>query len=511
MLPRTTLHGACGKTISRRQPHLLCKSTQTAVPPTLPAIIDTRPKVSFVGLGCAKNLVDGEVMLGDLQRSGFQIVTEHEDADAIVINTCAFIEDAKSESLEAIMDASNLNDDGKKRKLIITGCLAQRYSNQLAADLPEADLVVGFENYGTLAASLQAKMGLPVTATAATATPSGSGSSADGVLVADPARVQVGSATVPFRPEWDRVRLTPPHTAYLRVAEGCNHACTFCAIPGFRGKFRSKPWQALLDEAKHLVESGVREINLIAEDTNQYGQDRRDGRDLALLMRELGKLEGLHWMRILYAYPSYFTDELIDEIATNPKVAKYIDIPLQHINNLVLLSMNRPPQDHTQKLLFKLRERIPDLVLRTTFISGFPGETAAQHAELVTFAKTFKFERMGCFAYSEEDGTPAATFPDQVPQKLRERRRDELNGLQQRTGETFAASLVGREVDVLIDGYNEDGLLIGRTQWDAPDVDPLVFLTEPMNSTVPPMEVGQVRRCVIDGNSLFDLEAHPIS
>jgi ribosomal protein S12 methylthiotransferase len=190
------------------------------------------------------------------------------------------------------------------------------------------------------------------------------------------ARVQVGAATVPFRPEWDRYRLTPKHTAYLRVAEGCNHACTFCAIPGFRGKFRSKPWAALLEEAKYLVESGVVELNLIAEDTNQYGQDRRDGKGLAQLMHELGKLEGLRWMRILYAYPSYFTDDLIDEIATNPKVCKYIDIPLQHISNMVLLGMNRPAKDHTTKLLDKLRARIPDLALRTTFICGFPGEAS---------------------------------------------------------------------------------------------------------------------------------------
>jgi len=436
-------------------------------------------------------------LLGDLNRAGFEIVQEHEDADAIIVNTCTFVEDAKSESLEAIMDAANLNEDGKKRKIIITGCMAQRYSEQLASDLPEADLVVGFQNYGNLASSLRTTMGLSTEVSP--------------TEFSKTSRVQVGDATVPFRPEWDRFRLTPAHTAYLRVAEGCNHACTFCAIPGFRGKFRSKPWQALLDEARHLVESGVVELNLIAEDTNQYGMDRRDGKGLAELMRELGKLEGLRWMRILYAYPSYFTEELVEEIATNPKVCKYIDMPLQHISNLTLLSMNRPPQDHTTKLLARLRERIPGLVLRTTFISGFPGETDEQHRELVNFCKDFKFERMGCFAFSEEDGTPAAEFPGQVPQNIRERRRDELVSLQQRIGEEFAESLVGREVDVIVDGYNDDGWLIGRTQWDAPDVDPIVFLSDPTEPGVPPLEVGQIRRCVIDGNSLFDLEAHPIA
>lgn len=438
-------------------------------------------------------------MLGDLHRAGFEVTQEHEDADAVIINTCAFVEDAKSESLEAIMAAAGLNEDGKKRKIIVTGCLAQRYGGQLAQDLPEADLVVGFQNYGGLADSLSSTMGMATAGLAA---------AADKNTVN---RVQVGEATVPFRPEWDRVRLTPPHTAYLRVAEGCNHACTFCAIPGFRGKFRSKPWQALLDEASHLVASGVKELNLIAEDTNQYGMDRRDGKGLAELLRELGKLEGLHWMRILYAYPSYFTDELVQEIATNPKVCKYIDMPLQHISNLTLLAMNRPPRDHTVALIKKLRDNIPDLALRTTFISGFPGETDAQHRELVDFVKAHPFERMGCFAYSEEDGTPAVDLPEQVPTKIRQRRRDELISLQQRVGEGFAEQLVGREVEVLVDGFNDDGFMIGRTQWDAPDVDPLVFLSEPTDPAIPALEAGQVRRCVITGNSLFDLEAVPVA
>lgn len=453
-------------------------------------------KVSMVSLGCPKNTVDGEVLLGDLYRSGFQVVEDHEDADAIIVNTCGFVEDAKTESLEAIMAAAALNEDGKQRKVIVTGCLAQRYSDQLAKDLPEADLVMGFESYGNLSNALRQTLGLGQV-------------SSDEYL--QRSRVQVGEATVSFRPEWDRYRLTPKHTAYLRVAEGCNHSCTFCAIPGFRGKFRSKPWTALLDEARTLVESGVVELNLIAEDTNQYGMDRKDGKGLAQLLRELGQLEGLKWMRILYAYPSYFTEELVEEIATNPKVCKYIDMPLQHISNMTLLGMNRPAQDHTMKLLARLREKIPDLALRTTFISGFPAESDDNHKELVKFVRDFKFERMGCFAYSEEDGTPAAEYPDQIPPKIRERRRDEITSLQQRIGEKYAERLVGREVDVLVDGFNDDGQLIGRTQWDAPDVDPVVFLSESTSTGVPILEVGQIRRCMIDGNSLFDLEAHPIS
>ncbi|KAK9906450.1 hypothetical protein WJX75_002013 [Coccomyxa subellipsoidea] len=283
-----------------------------------------------------------------------------------------------------------------------------------------------------------------------------------------------------------------------------------CLSQEAAGKFRSKPWQHVLDEARHLVDSGVKELNLIAEDTNQYGMDRKDGNSLAELMAELGKLEGLHWMRILYAYPSYFSEALIDEIACNPKVCKYIDIPLQHISNMTLLGMNRPPQHHTVSLLHKLRERIPDLALRTTFIAGFPGETEEQHQELLQFCRDFKFERMGAFAYSEEDGTPAAAFMEQVPEDTRQARRDALISQQQDISQTFAQSLVGREVDVLVEGYNEDDTLVGRTMWDAPDVDPMVFLTPATDKRIPAFEAGQMRRCLITGTSLFDLEAQPI-
>lgn len=460
------------------------------------ADIVTPKKVSMVSLGCPKNTVDGEVMLGDLFRSGFEIVDDHEDADAIVVNTCSFVEEAKTESLEAIMQAAQLKADGKAQRVIVTGCLAQRYSEDLAEQLPEADMVMGFQNYSSLPRHLRGMLGLSP--------------ELDPDTYSQQSRTQVGEATVSFRPEYDRHRLTPRHTAYLRVAEGCNHACTFCAIPGFRGKFRSKPWQQLLDEAKYLVESGVKELNLIAEDTNQYGQDRKDGKGLAQLMHALGKLDGLQWMRILYAYPSYFTEDLIDEIATNPKVCKYIDIPLQHINNMTLLSMNRPPQEHTVRLLQKLRQRIPDLVLRTTFISGFPGETEEGHQELVEFCKAFPFQRMGAFTYSEEDGTPAAEYQDQVPQDVREARRDELVSLQQDVGQDFAESLIGCQIPVLVDSITDDGQFLGRTQWDAPDVDPMVFLSEPESNELQALAVGQMRLCEVDGTLLFDIEAHPV-
>jgi ribosomal protein S12 methylthiotransferase len=280
-----------------------------------------------------------------------------------------------------------------------------------------------------------------------------------------------------------------------------------------RGKFRSKPWDAVVAEAAALVADGALELCLVAEDTNQYGMDNpSDGRGLADLLRELAKLDGLRWIRLLYCYPSYFSEALIDEIASNPKVCKYIDIPLQHVHNLTLLAMARPPRAHADTLLTKLRERIPGLALRTTFICGFPGETDAAHRELVDYCASFRFERAGAFAYSAEDGTPAATLPDQVDEPTRAARRDELIALQQEVGAAFAERLVGTEVDVLIDGYDEDGSLIGRTQWDAPDVDPVVFVADPdPGSGVPPAVPGTMVRCLVTAASLFDLEATPVA
>ncbi|KAL6784183.1 hypothetical protein ACKKBG_A05135 [Auxenochlorella protothecoides x Auxenochlorella symbiontica] len=460
---------------------------------TSPPLETSKPRVSLVSLGCPKNTVDSEVMLGNLERSGFSVVDDHESADAIVINTCAFVEDAKAESLDAIMEATQLKaEGGAVQRVVVTGCLAQRYADDLAAQLPEVDLVVGFERYADLAQNLHDVLGEAAGATQTA--------------------VQVGSPTFsPFPEETQRHRLTPRHTAYLRVAEGCNHACTFCAIPGFRGRFRSKPPGLILEEARALVAGGALELNLIAEDTNQYGQDRRGGTGLAGLLANLAEIPGLRWIRILYAYPSYFTEDLIQEIATNPKVCKYIDIPLQHINNLVLLSMNRPPADHTLRLLGTLRDRIPDLALRTTFISGFPGESKGAHEELAEFSDSFGFQRGGAFAYSEEDGTPAAGFPEQIPQEVREERRDELMSIQQRNSIAFAESLVGKEIDVLVDGIGEGGELLGRTQWDAPEVDGQVYLLTPLDPGVAPAEVGQMRRCRVVSSCIMDIEAEPIA
>jgi len=312
--------------------------------------------------------------------------------------------------------------------------------------------------------------------------------------------VEVGKATVPFRPEWGRRRLAPRHTAYMRVAEGCDHACSFCAIPSFRGKFRSKPWDQVVEEARLLAAKGAVELNLIAEDTNQYGIDfKEDNRRLSDLLYELADIEGIQWIRLLYCYPSYFTDELIDAIANIDKVVKYIDIPLQHISDPVLKRMNRPGAKHTKRLLNRLRDRIPEVEFRSTFITGFPGETQRDHEELVNFVKDFRFHRGGFFTYSEEDGTPAAVLDRQIPEEIKTARRDELTSIQQDIQAEFAEEKIGKVIDVLVDRI-EDGRAVGRARFDAPEIDCIVHLLQ----DIPP---GLVVKARVVESDLFDLLA----
>lgn len=457
-----------------------------------PAEADTRYRAALVALGCPKNTVDAEVMLGDLQRHGLKIVAAPEDADIVIVNTCAFVEDAKRESIAAIVDAARLKEDRAQpaRGLFVTGCMAQRYAEELAEELPEVDAVVGFESYAEIPAKVREVL-----------LASEDGDDAGGLAQS----VLVGSASVPFRSEDDRWQLTPAHTAYLRVAEGCDHECTFCAIPGFRGDFRSKPYDSTLAEATRLVENGVRELNLIAEDTNQFGSDwgRADPRRLPQLLRDLAALDGLEWIRLLYCYPSYFSDELVDEIATNDKVVKYIDIPLQHLSPTVLQRMRRPGAAATEALLARLRAKVPSLVLRSTFICGFPGETEQEHRQLVESAARLGFERGGAFAYSAEEGTPAAEMEAQIEEETKQQRKDEMVAGFQRRSELWAERMVGREVDVMVDRM--DGAdAIARTQWDALDIDGGVRVPGVM--AIPGMLL-RVRIVAADG---MDLIADPV-
>eukprot|EP00188_Purpureofilum_apyrenoidigerum_P002180 Plantae.Rhodophyta-Purpureofilum_apyrenoidigerum.ctg23225.p1 GENE.Plantae.Rhodophyta-Purpureofilum_apyrenoidigerum.ctg23225~~Plantae.Rhodophyta-Purpureofilum_apyrenoidigerum.ctg23225.p1 ORF type:complete len:506 (+),score=102.55 Plantae.Rhodophyta-Purpureofilum_apyrenoidigerum.ctg23225:35-1519(+) len=447
--------GSTGLLVERRRPGARSCERRRVVQ----AVIESsaRPiSVSLVALGCPKNTVDAEVMLGDLESQGIVIEDDSADADVIIVNTCGFIEDSKRESIGAILEAASLKETTAKG-VVVTGCLAQRYASELAAELPEVDAVVGFENYKLLADRVR-KIARPGE---------------------EPmSRVEVGKATVPFRPEWGRRRLAPKHSAYIRVAEGCDHTCTFCAIPSFRGKFRSKPWDQVVDEAHRLAKQGVVELNLIAEDTNQYGSDfESDPRRLSDLLRELATIEGIQWIRLLYCYPSYFTDDLIDAIAEVDKVVKYIDIPLQHISDQVLRRMQRPSRKHTLALLNRLRERIPELQLRSTFITGFPGETNEDHEQLVNFVREFKFHRGGFFTYSEEDNTPAADLDEQIDEEVKVARRDELVSLQQDIQTEFAHQQIGRVINVLVDRV-ENGHAIGRAAFDAPEIDCVVHLLQ---------------------------------
>lgn len=454
------------------------------------------PSVSLVSLGCPKNITDAEVMLGDLASQGVSVNPSDVPSDVVIINTCGFVEDAKRESLEAVLSAAREKSAGNTKAVIVTGCLAQRYADTLAKELPEVDAVVGFEHYDELASRVKnlADRGSVLT-------------TAGELHDKKSARVRVGTADVPFRPEHERFRLGPKHTVYVRLAEGCSHACTFCAIPGqFRGAFRSKPWSALTTEINHLASKGAQELVLIAEDTNQYGMDFGDSdpRRLSDLLNHVStNVPNVRWIRLLYCYPSYFTDDLIDAIANLDVVCKYVDIPLQHISDRVLKRMNRPGRKHTEALLQKLRDRIPNLALRTSFITGFPGETEEEHQELVEFIKASRFNHAGFFTYSEEEGTPAASFENQVPMEVREYRRDELTSVQQDIQEELAVEKIGQVVDVIIDRI-DGGHSVGRTRNDAPEIDAQVHILQKI-------EPGTILPVRILGTSLFDLYGEPVA
>lgn len=451
-----------------------------------PATVSDAPTVSLVSLGCPKNVTDAEVMLGDLTARGISVCQADQPADVVVINTCGFVEEAKRESIDAILDAARSKQSEGTKGVIVTGCLAQRYADQLAEQLPEVDAVVGFEHYDEIATRV---------AQLAQKTPQS--------VPQD--RVRVGATSVPFRPEHRRVRLGPAHSVYVRLAEGCSHACTFCAIPGqFRGVFRSKPWDVVTSEIEHHAVHGARELVFIAEDTNQYGMDFdvSDKRRLSDLLRYVAENNPqVDWIRLLYCYPSYFTDDLINAIASLDVVCKYIDIPLQHISDPVLKRMNRPSRVHTETLLDKLRDRIPGLVLRTTFITGFPGETEEDHHELVNFIRRSRFNHAGFFIYSEEEGTPAAEYEEQVPLEVRHDRRDELTSIQQQIQEELAQEKVGKVIDVMVDTI-EDGHSVGRTQADAPEIDAHVHILQRI-------EPGTILPVRILGTSSFDLYGEP--
>ncbi len=410
-------------------------------------------KAGIVSLGCAKNQVDAEMLLFSLKQKGFELVDDPAKADAVIVNTCGFIESAKQESIDEIIELGKLKREGKIKAIIVTGCLAERYQNEITKQLYEVDAAVGIGANSKIADIVLDALGGNKT--------------------------ELFPSKLELPLEGGRIQSTPPYTAYLKIAEGCDNRCTYCAIPLIRGGFRSREPENVIEEAKQLAEKGVRELNVIAQDTTRYGEDLFGKPYLAKLLKELCKIEKLRWIRVLYCYPERVTDELIDVMANEEKIVKYIDLPLQHCNAEILKSMNRRgSRESLTALLNKIRDRIPNVVLRTTFISGFPGETEEQFEELCEFAKEIEFDRLGCFPYSQEEDTPAAAFPNQLDGETKQNRADIIMEQQQLIMTRRCEKLVGTTVEVLVEGFDRIAeCWYGRTYADAPEVDGCVFFT----------------------------------
>jgi ribosomal protein S12 methylthiotransferase len=418
---------------------------------------DSKGTYAFVSLGCPKNLVDSERMLGLLQLDGYRLVQNPEGADFVVVNTCGFIERARQESFATIEEMLDLKRAGKTRGVIVSGCLAEREKEALLQKCPEVDHLVGVFGREQVTKVADRLLG--------------------GLLEQ---RTVFRPAPLRPLPDTGRLRITPRHFAFLKISEGCDRLCTFCAIPKMRGKHATKPIEEVIAEARELAADGVRELVIVAQDTTYYGLDLYGRPRLAELLAELSKIEELDWIRVMYLYPMYFTEELIEVLASGNKILPYLDLPLQHINDTMLRRMQRRVnRAETEALLSALRSRIPNLVLRTTFIAGFPGETDEQFEELVQFVEEQRFERMGVFTYSFEPDTPAARLPDHVPDEVKQSRYEQLMAVQQRIAFEWNEAQVGKQWEVLIDGPvpGEKNVWTGRSFADAPDVDGVVYVT----------------------------------
>lgn len=410
-------------------------------------------KVGMVSLGCEKNRVDAEMLMYSLREHGFQLVEDVADADVAIVNTCGFIESAKQESIDEIIELGKLKAEGKIKKIIVTGCLAQRYKNDIMENLFEVDAVAGIGANQNIAEIVEQ------------------------TLRDEKPEVFPDKLLLPL--DGKRIQSTPFYYSYIKIAEGCSNCCSYCAIPLIRGKFRSRKMENILQEAKGLAENGVKELIVIAQDTTKYGSDIYGEPSLAKLLKELCKIDGLKWIRVLYCYPENLTDELIDTIANEEKIVKYIDLPMQHCSKAVLENMNRKGNMETlREKVNKLRSKIPDITIRTTFITGFPGETEEDFNELALFAKEMKFQRLGCFAYSQEEDTKAALMAEQIDEEIKQKRADIIMEQQQLIMEEYCKNLEGKTIEVLFEGYDRYAeCYFGRSQADAPEVDGLVFFT----------------------------------
>jgi ribosomal protein S12 methylthiotransferase len=419
--------------------------------------VKVREKVSMVSLGCPKNLVDAEVMLGFLDRSGYEVTTDEKEADIIIVNTCSFIKEAKQESVDTILDLADRKHDGRCNMLIVTGCLPQRYKDELSRELPEVDIFIGTGDYPRISEIIEEKR------------------KTAGQLNC------IGNPYLDYDENFPRLKSTPLYSAYLKIAEGCSNCCSYCLIPSLRGPYHSRPMARLMEEARGLVAGGVKELNIVAQDVTSYGKDLPEETSLELLLRELVKIEGLQWIRLLYVYPDGITDPLIQLIKTEEKICKYLDIPLQHISDPVLCAMKRRgTSSEIHKLLAKLRTEIPDIALRTSLIVGFPGETEEDFSKLLHFVEEAQFDRLGIFGYSREDGTPAAGLPDQISERIKRERGKKIMKVQARVSFKRNRRLINSLEQVIVEGLSDetDLLLKGRSSRQAPDIDGQVYITD---------------------------------
>lgn len=434
-------------------------------------------KILFVSLGCDKNLVDSEVMLALLKQDGYEITNEEQEADIAIVNTCCFIHDAKEESIQTILEMAKLKEDASLKKLIVTGCLAQRYQKEIQEEIPEVDAILGSTNIDDILSVV-------------------------GQALED--RKVVCLKDIQYMPEHmtDRLVTTGTATAYLKLAEGCSKRCTYCIIPYLRGNYRSIPMEDILETASKLAEQGFQELVLVAQETTVYGQDLYGKKCLPELLTKLSKLDGIHWIRLLYCYPEEITEELIQTMAENEKICHYIDMPIQHSEDAILKAMGRrTSKEQLYKVIRQLREAMPDIVIRTTLITGFPGETEEQHQALLEFVDEMEFQRLGVFPYSPEEGTKAADFPDQIDEEVKKRRQDEIMALQQEVSYDNNQKLVGTSLEVLIEGYlYEEDVYIGRSYREAPNVDGYIFVSA--EEELVSGEMVQVR--ITEGNE-YDL------
>ena len=410
-------------------------------------------KVYLISLGCDKNLVDSEVMLGLLQEAGHTVADDLTEADAAIVNTCCFIGDAKEESINTILELAELRTEGALKRLVIAGCLAERYADDIRREIPEVDAIVGTASYEDIVAA----------------------------LTADGSYESRRPLTYLPQPKTPRAVTAGNYVSYLKIAEGCDKCCTYCIIPKIRGPYRSFPMERLTDEAERLAQAGTRELILVAQETTVYGTDLYGEKKLAELLHRLCRIEELQRIRVMYAYPEEIDETLIEAIASEPKVCRYLDMPIQHASNEILKRMGRrTTREDIEATVAKLRRRIPGIVLRTTLITGFPGETEEDFDELTAFVEKMRFERLGCFPYSKEEGTDAAKMKGQVPKRVRERRKNVIMKLQREICSQYSESLVGQTLPVLVDGYlPEEDIFTGRTEGDAPTIDGAVFFEGP--------------------------------